>query len=118
MTAGWDWWVALTALLLVYFFAHYAFASITAHATAMYIPFLIVLLAAGAPPAAAVLSLAYFANLSACLTHYGTTPAPIYFGAGYVRQRTWWRLGLILAVLHLVVWGTVGFVWWKVLGWW
>jgi DASS family divalent anion:Na+ symporter len=118
LTAGWHWWAALAALLLVFFFAHYAFASITAHATAMYIPFLIVLMAAGAPPMLAVLSLAYFANLSACLTHYGTTPGPIYFGAGYVGQRAWWRLGLILAVLHLVVWGTAGFVWWKVLGWW
>jgi divalent anion:Na+ symporter, DASS family len=117
-TAGWEWWAAMAGLLLVYFFAHYAFASITAHATAMYIPFLIVVLAAGAPPALAVLSLAYFSNLSACLTNYGTTPAPIYFGAGYVRQRTWWRLGFVLAVVHILLWGTTGLVWWKVLGWW
>jgi DASS family divalent anion:Na+ symporter len=117
-TAGWDWWAAMAILLLIYFFAHYAFASITAHATAMYIPFLIVVLAAGAPPALAVLALAYFSNLSACLTNYGTTPAPIYFGAGYVRQRTWWRLGFVLALAHLLVWGTVGLLWWKLLGWW
>ncbi len=81
-------------LLLIYFYAHYGFASITAHATAMYTPFLVVILAAGAPPYLAVLSLAYFSNLDASLTHYGTTPAPIYFGAGYVKQRTWWLLGL------------------------
>ena len=56
---GWPWWLALVVLLLVYFYAHYAFASITAHATAMYIPFLLVTLAAGAPPMLAVLSLAY-----------------------------------------------------------
>jgi DASS family divalent anion:Na+ symporter len=117
-TAGWDWGAAMVVLVLVYFFAHYAFASITAHATAMYIPFLIVLLAAGAPPALAVLSLAYFSNLSACLTHYGTTPGPIYFGAGYVTQRTWWRLGFIVALAHLLIWGVVGSLWWKVLGWW
>ncbi len=117
-SGDWEWWAAMAALLLVYFFAHYAFASITAHATAMYMPFLIVVLGAGAPPAAAVLSLAYFSNLSACLTNYGTTPAPIYFGAGYVRQRTWWRLGFVLAVAHILVWSTAGFVWWKVLEWW
>ncbi|MFN2494005.1 MAG: DASS family sodium-coupled anion symporter, partial [Pyrinomonadaceae bacterium] len=77
-TTGWSWWLALGVLLLIYFYAHYGFASITAHATAMYTPFLIVILAAGAPPYLAVLSLAYFSKLDASLTHYGTTPAPIY----------------------------------------
>ena len=80
-TIGWKWGAALAVLLLIYFYAHYGFASITAHATAMYTPFLVVILAAGAPPYLAVLSLAYFSNLDASLTHYGTTPAPIYFGA-------------------------------------
>jgi divalent anion:Na+ symporter, DASS family len=117
-TSGWTWWAALGGLLLVYFYAHYAFASITAHVTAMYVPFLIVILAAGAPPYLAVLSLAYFSNLDASLTHYGTTPAPIWFGAGYVKQRTWWWLGLIVSVVNILIWVTVGFMWWKLLGWW
>ena len=45
----------------------------------------------------AIASLAYFANFSAGLTHYGTTPAPIYFGAGYVSQKDWWRVGFYLS---------------------
>ena len=118
LTLGWKWWLALAVLLLIYFYAHYAFASITAHATAMYTPFLIVILAAGAPPFLAVLSLAYFSNLGASLTHYGTTPAPIYFGAGYVTQRTWWFIGLIVSFLTIVIWSVLGFTWWKVLGLW
>ena len=118
LTLGWKWWLALAALLLIYFYAHYAFASITAHATAMYTPFLIVILAAGAPPFLAVLSLAYFSNLGASLTHYGTTPAPIYFGAGYVSQRTWWLIGLIVSFLTIVIWSVLGFTWWKILGLW
>jgi DASS family divalent anion:Na+ symporter len=117
-TAGWTWWAALAGLLLVYFYAHYGFASITAHVTAMYIPFLIVILAAGAPPYLAVLSLAYFSNLDASLTHYGTTPAPIWFGAGYVKQRTWWWLGLVVSVTNILIWVMVGFAWWKLLRWW
>lgn len=48
-TVGWRWWTALALLLLIYFYSHYGFASITAHVTAMYIPFLTVILAAGAP---------------------------------------------------------------------
>ncbi|HEX8069949.1 MAG TPA: DASS family sodium-coupled anion symporter [Pyrinomonadaceae bacterium] len=117
-TAGWHWWAALAALLLVYFYAHYGFASITAHATAMYVPFLVVIVAAGAPAYLAVLLLAYLSNLSAGLTHYGTTPAPIYFGAAYVRQRAWWRLGLIVSFVTIFIWATVGVGWWKLLGWW
>ena len=117
-TLGWKWWAALALLLLIYFYAHYGFASITAHATAMYIPFLTVTLAAGAPPYLAVLSLAYFSNLDASLTHYGTTPAPIYFGAGYVTQRRWWLLGLIASLINIPIWVIFGFSWWKLLKLW
>ena len=118
ITVGWLWWLALGVLLLIYFYAHYGFASITAHATAMYTPFLVVILAAGAPPYLAVLSLAYFSNLDASLTHYGTTPAPIWFGAGYVNQRTWWLLGLLVSVPNILIWTFIGFGWWKLLRWW
>ncbi len=118
MTAGWAWGAALVVLVLVYFYAHYAFASITAHATAMFTPFLVVVLAAGAPPQLAVLALAYASNLDAALTHYGTTTAPIYFGARYVSQREWWRLGLITSVVTLVIWGVLGPAWWRLLGMW
>jgi len=84
----------------------------------MYIPFLVVVTAAGAPAPLAALSLAFFSNLSASLTHYGTTPAPIFFGAGYVKQRRWWLIGLVASVPNIIVWTTVGLLWWKLLGWW
>jgi DASS family divalent anion:Na+ symporter len=42
MTGGWSWPIALGVLVLVYFYAHYGFASITAHVSAMFIPFLAV----------------------------------------------------------------------------
>ncbi len=117
-TAGWRWWAALALLALVYFYAHYAFASISSHALAMYTPFLIVVMLAGAPPFLAVALLAYFSNLSAGLTHYGTTPGPIYFGAEYVTQQKWWQLGLIASAPNILIWASVGLVWWKILGWW
>jgi divalent anion:Na+ symporter, DASS family len=115
---GWPWGLALVALLLVYFFAHYGFASITAHASAMYVPFLVVLIAAGTPAIVAVLTLAFLSNLTASLTHFGTTSTPIYYGAGYLSQATWWKLGLIVSVSNILVWTIVGVGWWKVLGWW
>ena len=118
VTAGWAWGAALAVLLLIYFYAHYGFASITAHVTAMFIPFLVVLIAAGTPAMLAVAMLAYFSNLSASLTHYGTTTAPIYFGANYVTQRDWWRLGLFVSFATLTIWTVAGLAWWKFLGWW
>lgn len=117
-TTGWAWPAALAVLLLVYFYAHYSFASITAHATAMFVPFLVVIMGAGAPTLLAVLLLAYFSNLCAALTHYGTTPAPIYFGARYNTQRAWWKLGFIVSLVTIGVYSTIGVAWWKLLGWW
>jgi len=115
---GWSWITALIVLALVYFYSHYGFASITAHVAAMFVPFLVVSIAIGAPAGLAVLVLTYFSNLSAGLTHYGTTPAPIYFGTGYVKQAQWWTIGLIASIINILIWSTVGLGWWKVLGWW
>lgn len=117
-TLGWHWWAAMAALLLAYFYAHYAFASISSHVTSMYIPFLVVLRAAGAPVYLAVVSLASCSNLAASLTHYGTTPAPILFGAGYVDLRTWWKLGAIVSACNILIWTLVGWPWWRIIGRW
>ncbi|MEQ1921126.1 MAG: DASS family sodium-coupled anion symporter [Pyrinomonadaceae bacterium] len=117
-SGGLSWPIGLAILALVFFYAHYAFASITAHVMAMLVPFLLVTVALGAPSGLTVLLLAYFANLSAGLTHYGTTPAPIYFGLGYVTQKRWWTVGLIASILNIIIWSTFGVGWWKLIGWW
>lgn len=117
-TTGWSWPIALLILAIVFFYAHYGFASITAHVTAMFIPFLAVTVAVGAPAGLTVLALTYFANLSAGLTHYGTTPAPVYFGLGYVTQSRWWTVGLVASILNIVIWSVAGLAWWRFLGWW
>jgi DASS family divalent anion:Na+ symporter len=113
-----NWVVALVGVVVVYLYAHYFFASLAAHVTAMFVPFATVAIASGAPPLLAVLALAYFSNLMASTTHYGTGPAPIYFGAGYVDQGTWWRIGLIMSFVNLAIWLGLGGLWWKVLGLW
>ena len=87
----------------VYFYAHYAFASITAHMLAMFPPFVVMLTGLGTPPALAVYTLACMANLTAGLTHYGTTTAPIVFAEGYVSQRDWWRVGLAMSAINIAI---------------
>jgi divalent anion:Na+ symporter, DASS family len=114
----WPWPAAVAAVAIGYFYIHYGFASMTAHVTALYPGFLAAGLAAGAPPMLMALILAFFSNLDAGITHYGTGSAPVYFGAGYVSQGTWWRLGLIVSLVNLVIWLGVGPVWWRVLGMW
>jgi DASS family divalent anion:Na+ symporter len=104
--------------LLVYFYAHYGFASITAHTVAMYPAFGAVMLAKGVPPGLAAFSLACFGNLCAALTNYGTTPAPMFFAHGYVPFGTWWKIGFKVSLATMLIWGTVGFAWWKFLGIW
>ena len=66
----------------------------------------------------AALTLGYFSNLFAGTTHYGTGPAPVYFGSGYVEMDRWWKLGFVVSLVHLVVWLGAGALWWKVLGLW
>lgn len=117
-TDGMSWIAALAVLIFIYFYSHYAFASITAHVTAMYVPFLAVTIAVGSPSALAVLLLAFFSNLNAGITHYGTTSGPILFGVGYVKQKNWWTIGLIASVINILIWSVIGIIWWKFLGWW
>jgi len=118
LVAGKGWIAAFLVLALVYFYSHYFFASNTAHVASMYAAFLGVSIAAGAPPVLAALVLAFFSNLFAGMTHYGTGPAPVLFGTGYVEVGTWWRMGLLISFVNIVIWVGLGGLWWKVLGLW
>ena len=118
MVSGYGWIAAFLVLALVYFYSHYFFASNTAHVASMYAAFLGVSIAAGAPPVLAALVLAFFSNLFAGMTHYGTGPAPVLFGTGYVEIGTWWRTGLLVSFVNIIIWVGIGGLWWKVLGLW
>jgi DASS family divalent anion:Na+ symporter len=115
---GMGWQPAFLALSLVYFYSHYFFAGNTAHISSMYAAFLGASLLVGAPPMLAALVLAFFSNLFSCMTHYGTGPAPVLYGSGYVRLADWWRLGAVVSVLFVVIWLVLGGLWWKAIGVW
>jgi divalent anion:Na+ symporter, DASS family len=118
VVGGYNWVVAFLILSLVYFYSHYFFASNTAHVSAMYAPFLAVAIVVGTPPLLAALVLAFFSNLFSSMTHYGTGPAPVLFGSGYVPMADWWRIGFLISVVNIVIWLGIGGVWWKILGLW
>lgn len=113
-----SWKIGFVIVSLIYFYTHYFFASNVAHIGAMYAPLLIVSIALGTPPELAALTLAFFSNLFGGLTHYGSGPAPILFGSGYVSVSDWWKMGFIVSVLNIFIWIVGGGIWWKVLGLW
>lgn len=115
---GWPWVAGLFALVATYLYVHYAFASMTAQVTALYPAFLAAAIAAGAPPLISALLLAFFSNLNAGLTHYGTGSAPVFFNAGYVGQGTWWRVGFVISLVNVAIWCGLGSLWWRVTGLW
>jgi DASS family divalent anion:Na+ symporter len=114
--AGWPWLPTLVVLTLVYTYSHYFFATLTAHATAFFVPFLTVAVAAGTPPYLAALTLAFFTSLCAALTHYAGGPSVIYFGSGYSTIRQWWTIGLVVSLLSVGIFLGVGMLWWRALG--
>jgi DASS family divalent anion:Na+ symporter len=112
------WLPAFPLICLIYFYSHYFFASNTAHVSAMYAPFLGVAVVLGTPPLLAALLLGFFSNLFSSMTHYSTGPAPILFGAGYVKLTEWWKLGALISVVNIAIWFGVGGLWWKAIGLW
>lgn len=114
--AGVGWVGATVILTLVYMYAHYFFASTTAHITAMLAAFYTVGISLGAPPMLFALIMAAASSLMMTLTHYATGTAPVIFGSGYSTLGEWWKIGFIMSVINLVIWIAVGLVWWKLLG--
>ena len=115
---GMGWVGAVTLLLLAYMYAHYIFASTTAHITAMLSAFYAAGLALGAPPMLYALLLASSSSIMMTLTHYATGTSPVIFGSGYTTLGEWWKAGFIMSVVNLAVFVIIGGVWWKVRGYW
>lgn len=113
---GLPWITAFIILALIYYYSHYLFASATAHVSAMYATFLAVAISTGVPPMIAALILSFFSSLFASTTHYGIGSAPVLYGFGYVTKGTWWSIGFIISIIHIVIWLGGGLLWWKMLG--
>lgn len=96
-------------LVLVFYFAHYLFASLSAH-TATMLP---VILAVGKsipgiPMEQLCLLLVLSIGIMGCLTPYATGPGVIIYGYGYVKSRDYWRLGAIFGVIYISLLLAVG----------
>jgi L-tartrate/succinate antiporter len=103
---------ALVVLVVVFYLAHYVFASVTAHVTAL-LPVMLTVGAAvpGMDMKALTLALSLTLGLMGILTPYATGPSPVYFGSGYLPAGDYWRLGAIFGALFLAVFLVVGIPW-------
>lgn len=104
--------VAMMLLVVVFYLAHYLFASSTAHTTAL----LPVMLAAGMGVSgidlqAFALLLGTSLGLMGIITPYGTGPSPVYYGSGYLPSADYWRLGSIFGGLFLILLLGLGAPW-------
>lgn len=111
---SWGW--GLIVLSIIYFYTHYFFASNLAHIGALLLPFFVVAVNLGAPANLTALVFGFVSSLFGSLTHFGSGPAPILYGANFVKIGDWWKIGFILSVVNIFVWGIVGGLWWKLLG--
>jgi L-tartrate/succinate antiporter len=104
--------IAVAALLLINFFGHYLFASVTAHVTAM-IPVLLAVASTipGVNMHTLALGLCLQLGLMGILTPYASGPSPVYYGSGYLPAADYWRLGAIFGVIFFAAFLVIGVPW-------
>ena len=107
--------IATIIILFMSVAVRYLFASGGAYIAAMVPVFAAVGLAAGADPTLLALGLLFSNCYGGALTHYGSGPAPVIYGAGYNDIKSWWIVGAVFAFGNLLIHVTIGFAWWKAL---
>ena len=109
---GFSPFAAMILLVLVFYFTHYLFASVTAHVTAL----LPVMLAVGATipgidMAQYSLLLCLTLGIMGILTPFATGPSPVYYGSGYLPSKDYWKLGAIFGLLFIGVMLVISLPW-------
>lgn len=99
-------------LLLLFIVLHYFFASTTAHVTALLAVFMTLGIAVLPQDMAYKLAvmLAGSLGLMGIITPYGTGPSPIWYGSGFISQKTWWGLGFVFALVYFAIYIPLAFL--------
>ncbi len=116
--AGYDTTMVLIGLLLLSLVVRYFFASQAAYVST-FIPVLFTLgLLAKVPVLVLAMLLGVSSVFGSMLTHYGNAVGPVLFGAGYVDQVTWWKIGTVICIVSAIVYTVIGLPYWKLIGLW
>jgi len=103
-------------IVLSYWLSHYLFASQVAHVSALYQPFLLMLMQTGTPGLPAALALAFVSNLFMTLTPYASAQSAVIMGGQYISVGEWYKVGFAYFVFYASIWLTVGALWWRAIG--
>lgn len=98
-------------LALFYVYIHYFLTSLLVHLQAFFLPFVGILAEQGMNPLVIGMVFAMLTCISPSTTHYGTGTAAIYYSAGYMSQKEWWRTGFIVSAIEILLIAGIGFVW-------
>ena len=63
------------------------------------------MIASGAPPALAALTLAFNTNLFGGLTHYASGQSAVYFSSGAISLPALWKQGAYMSVVNFLIFG-------------
>jgi len=102
----------LIALMVVNFYSHYFFASLTSHITTIFHPLMMLGMQMQIPVQPLIYGLTFSTSLSGGLTHYGTGSGTIIYSSGYWSPKEWWCLGFVHSTLMLILFIVIGFPLW------
>jgi L-tartrate/succinate antiporter len=110
-------YAAIAAIVIVFFFLHYFFASITAHTATLLPVFLgVAVTITDISPTRWALLLGYSLGLMGILTFYASGQSVIYYASGYITRRAFWVLGLVIGAMYIAVYLAIAIPWLAYLG--
>lgn len=109
--------VQVLILFSFYFVTMMLFSSNTGHVIAFAGPVMDAAVKLNIPKGLTVAFLAYYTLLCACLTHYTSGSAVIYYSKSGMTTKRFVTVGLIVSAVIIAVYSTVGSIWWKIIGW-
>ncbi|CAO3687185.1 unnamed protein product [Umbelopsis ramanniana] len=108
---------AVPTLPILYFVTSFMFSSLSTHIVALNVTFMEAGKHLNVNPMLIVPFIAYFSSLGGCMTNFSTGTVAMYFSQGFITRGRWFSIGARVAVLHLLMYFTVGIMWWRCLGW-
>ena len=108
---GLSWPVTYVALIVIYVAIHYMFVSQSSQVLALLGVFLDVGIRGGVPAPLMAFALLFASSYFSVITPQGGSQNVIFVGSGYLMQRELYRLGLLVTLLFLAIFLTIGTAW-------
>jgi len=109
--------VQVVLLFIFYFLSMFFFSSMTGHVIALAEPFMNAAVKLSIPKGLTVAFLAYYTLLCASLTHYSCGTSVMYYSQSRMKTKQFILIGMMVGIIDIAIYSTIGSVWWKILGW-